>query len=139
MRRFASKLALLGVLLYTAMVPGHVVSQATAFTGDHDSQPSVSMSCHEGMAAMPSASTPDAHHAHDAQASDTQESGGSDAPKSHCPFCDGYAAFMVTLTAATADCAIDAERRHVVQWAAAERAHQQIARRTQNRGPPVLL
>jgi len=122
-RGFASALALAGILLFTALVPGHVVSQATAFAGDRDSLPIAEMSCHSGNA-MPV---------------DQPDPGGSSTPQEECPFCEGYAAFMSVLAGAPDTCVIDAERLHVAVAEIDDGVAVQVAKHINNRGPPRLL
>jgi hypothetical protein len=50
-RHFVSALALVGVLLYTALIPGHGISQATAFLLADELDAALELSCHEGMEA----------------------------------------------------------------------------------------
>jgi len=63
-------LALLGVLLLTALVPGHVVSQATALTFGGDAESAAEMPCHDDTA-MPDA---------------TGDPNAPDAPQKNAPF-----------------------------------------------------
>ncbi|ODR98030.1 hypothetical protein AUC68_11030 [Methyloceanibacter methanicus] len=115
-------MALLGVLLFTALVPGHVVSQATAFAFGDDGL-TFEMSCHRGAAMQDAGHRPDT----------------PDTPQKKCPFCKGYAAFMVALAAAPVTAMIDAERVRIATWAMNEGAVRQVAKHTKSRGPPTLL
>ena len=53
-RGLAGALALLGILLFTALVPGHIVSQATALAFGGDAESAAEMPCHDETA-MPDA------------------------------------------------------------------------------------
>ena len=123
LRGFASALALVGMLLFTALVPGHVVSQATAFVGDPDSIPFAEMSCHSGIALPVKQPDPD----------------GSGKPQEQCPFCEGYAAFMSVLAGAPDTGMIDADRIHIAVTKIDDGVVAQIAKHTNSRGPPHLL
>ena len=124
-RRVASAFALAGIVLFTWLVPGHLVSQATAFARDAAPGAAHEMPCHEDMA-MP-AVTPDPNNPE------------PDAPQSKCPFCKGYAAFMNVLLGEPDTGAIDAERVTIAQLAMDDGAIEHIAKQTKNRGPPRLL
>jgi hypothetical protein len=60
-------------LLFTALVPGHVVSQATALAFGGDAESAAEMPCHDDMA------IPDA----------TGDPNAPDTPEKKCPFCKG--------------------------------------------------
>ncbi|MDJ0512929.1 MAG: hypothetical protein QNJ62_05760 [Methyloceanibacter sp.] len=122
-RGFASALALVGMLLFTALVPGHIVSQAKAFAGDPDSLPIAEMSCHSGKAVL----------------ADKPDPNGSSTPHEECPFCEGYAAFMSVLAGAPDTGMIDADRIHIAVNKIDDGVVGQIAKHTNNRGPPRLL
>lgn len=122
-RGIAGALALVGILLFTALVPGHVVSQATAFAFGDDGVIVAEMACHQGAAMPGTGNGPET----------------PDTPQKKCPFCKGYAAFMVALAAAPADVAIDAERIRIAAWAMSDRAVESLAKHTNSRGPPSLL
>ncbi|MET0528985.1 MAG: DUF2946 family protein [Microvirga sp.] len=85
----AAAAALLGVLLYTALVAAHVVSQATSLAtrGAHaaaaQSTATGDPGCHE---TQPSAG----------KAKDSNR-GLPAAPAKKCPFCAGYAAFQLSV------------------------------------------
>jgi len=113
-------LALLGVLLLTALVPGHVVSQATALTFGGDAESAAEMPCHDDTA-MPDA---------------TGDPNAPDTPQKKCPFCKGYASFMNALAGSANAGTIDNERVRIASWTMEDGAVEHIAKRTKNRGPP---
>jgi hypothetical protein len=124
-RRLAGAIALVGALLYTALVPGHVVSQATtralaAEDGSHAA--AFEPVCHSGVAGK---------HA--------PAPGEPSAPHKKCPFCSGYAAFM---TALAGDCfagALDAERASPNFTVFDEGIVETASARPNNRGSPLEL
>ncbi len=115
-RRLASLFALVGVLLYTALVPGHVISQATAHAQKGEFDLVVEMACHNGPV-------------------DTRDTAPS-TPDKTCPFCKGYAAFMTALPGACDTGILDAERPQPKFTLLNEGVAEQAAHRPQNRGPP---
>lgn len=122
-RGLAGAFALGGVLLYTALIPGHVVSQATAFAFGGDAGLSTEMPCHEGMAVQ-----------------DTEQDPATpDTPQKKCPFCKGYAAFMTALAGASDAGTIDAEHTRITEASLDEGPVERASRHTHNRGPPILL
>ena len=128
-RRFAAAFAFVGVLLYTALVPGHVLSQATAFsvTDDllvaDDLGAALEMRCHNGVTKTHAPSTPD----------------DPTAPQKKCPFCMGYAAFMTSLAGACDAGTLEAERTTALFSVFHEEALQRVGLEPQNRGPPLEL
>jgi len=126
-RELARALALVGVLLFTALVPGHVVSQAAALVGGDTDEIVVEMSCHRGMA-MP-ATMPDPDETPPPQENNPQEK---------CPFCNGYAAFMSALAGAPDVGELDAERVRMAV-VSIDDVIENIAKHTKNRGPPLFL
>lgn len=122
-RRLAALVALSGVALYTALVPGHVVSQSTAAITDAGTfiQASATPDCHGELANDPAA--PD----------------GPTAPKKKCPFCKGSAAFQVALMAAPDAGILDAALYQPVAIAADRSVAHTVLRLPQNRGPPFEL
>lgn len=118
-------LTLVGVALYTALVPGHIVSQVSAAASDAaaSGQPLAALDCHRGKAhadGMPQPAAPTK-------------------PKSDCPFCKGYAAFQTALVAGADAGILDAA--HVTPDARyVEAAFIPTAfTRPHNRGPPAAL
>lgn len=122
-RRLVAAFALASGLLYTGLIPGHVISQATAFFLPDDFGAAVEMPCHEGMADTRDSSAP----------------GEPSAPPKKCPFCKGYAAFMTALAGACDAGTLDAERA-ALRFAVFEDGQvHRVAGRTHNRGPPLEL
>lgn len=85
-RRLFGALALVGAVLYSALIPAHIVSQAVwgprslapaAYAEVTDLAPLI---CHRGSAAAEKADSP----------APSQPA----APEKKCPFCTGYAAFV---------------------------------------------
>ena len=122
-RRFAAAFAFLGVLLYTALVPGHVLSQATAFSVADDLDAALEVRCHNGVSDTHTPANP----------------GEPTAPQKKCPFCTGYAAFMTSLAGACDTGTLEAERTTALFAVHHDEAVQRIALRPQNRGPPLEL
>ena len=119
-RRLAGALALVGVLLYTALVPGHVVSQAAALA--HGGEPGLSaeIMCHAGIGVPHDPSAPDK-------------------PSKQCPFCKGYASFMTSLAGIGDADVLNAERALPSLIVYDEGRAEYAALRPQNRGPPITL
>ena len=80
-RRAGGALALCGVVLYAALIPGHLVSQTLQQLA-HAELGSVEISCHE---------EPGTQAKFPAK------------PKKSCPFCTGFAAFQLAALGATLD------------------------------------
>lgn len=125
-RQWASAFALVGILLYTALIPGHVVSQATAraLTGEPGAA-ALEMPCHSGAGVA---------HSHDPGAPAEPST-----PQKKCPFCKGYAAFMTALAGACDAGALDAERATLRFTAADSGRLEHTTWRPNNRGPPLEL
>jgi hypothetical protein len=121
-RRLAALVALAGVALYTALVPGHVVSQATAALKDAGTYIQVS-------------AAPDCH----ADLGQANDPGAPTAPKKKCPFCMGSAAFQVALVAAPDAGILNAALYQPVAIAADRGVVHAVLRVPQNRGPPLAL
>ncbi len=119
-RRFAGILALAGVLLYTALIPGHVISQATALLPKSELEIAFEMSCHNGMAETVDPSAP----------------GEPTIPEKKCPFCKGHAAFMTALAGACDTGILDAERPSPNFVSLNDGVAAQAIRSPHNRGPP---
>lgn len=122
-RRLAALVALAGVALYTALVPGHVVSQSTAAITDAGTfiQASAAPDCHGELANDPAAP------------------GEPTAPKKKCPFCQGSAAFQLALIAAPDAGILNAALYQPVAIAADRGVVHAVLRVPQNRGPPLEL
>ncbi len=123
-RSLAGAFALVGVFLFTALIPGHVVSQATALAlAGEPGAVALDMPCHSGPAGS-----------HDPAAPSEPST-----PQKKCPFCKGYAAFMTALAGACDAGVLDAERA-TPRFAVADLGHVGGAPgRPHNRGPPLEL
>jgi hypothetical protein len=122
-RRFASASAFCGIVLYSALIPGHIVSQATfgaARAGGAVEVASIApVVCHSDLPGR------------------TPSPGSPAAPQKRCPFCAGYAAFAVA-SLALPGALIVAEKAapaHVTLETPAVRGAQLVPH---NRGPPHL-
>jgi len=127
-RRLASAFALVGILLYTALIPGHVVSQATAraFAGA------------DGQAGVETAFEPICHHSI-ARTQSPSKPGEPAAPHKKCPFCSGYASFVTADAAAFSAVILDAERASPSLVVFDEGLVEREATHPNNRGPPFEL
>jgi len=127
-RRLASAFALVGILLYTALIPGHVVSQATmrALAGA------------DGQAAIEAAFEPICHHSI-ARAQDPSKPGEPSAPHKKCPFCSGYASFVTADAANYSAVILDTERASPSLVVFDEVLVECEAKHPNNRGPPLEL
>jgi hypothetical protein len=122
-RHIATMLATLGMLLYAALVPGHVVSSS-------------------GMAhAVDGAeASPDCHIALNRTGQTNPASPTNPAaPKKHCPFCSGYAAFQAAMAGETAAVVLDRDPASPDPVVLDDGFVEVEARRPQNRGPPIEL
>ncbi len=122
-RLVGSTLAFVSILLFTALVPGHLVSQATALLGTPDFGPVAEMACHNSTALHAPLPDPD----------------NSSTPQEKCPFCKGYAAFISALAGAPAASVIDAERIRIAFASIDDDVVEHIAKHTKNRDPPRSL
>ena len=86
-RRIAGAVALVGTLFYSALIPLHVVSQATATPLGESTGGAQVAPCHEG------AGTAD-------QATNDPARKAPATPQKHCPFCQGFAAFQFAIAPA---------------------------------------
>lgn len=121
-RHLASAFAFVGILLYTAFVPGHVISQATASLVADKLGAALEMSCHEGLEGQRS-SVP----------------GEPSVPQNKCPFCKGYAAFMTALAGVCDPGTLDAKRSTAHFTLLDDGRVQRVTERPHNRGPPLEL
>ncbi len=116
-RRATAALALCGLLAYSGLFPGHIVSQLVADLGEYGVVSAVN-GCHdEGGATKP------------------QPTNGA---KKHCPFCTGYASFQFAAAAwhtfLLPPQAIGGDALAVEDHMALRKS----ATTPQNRGPPSL-
>lgn len=75
LRRATAALALCGVLAYSGLFPGHIVSQLVTDLGEHGFSVAAKLDCHD-----------------EGGPANQQPSNGA---KKHCPFCSGDASFQV--------------------------------------------
>lgn len=128
-RRLASAFALVGILLYTALIPGHVVSQATA----------LALAGASGPAEVETAFEPICHSGALRASKPGEPSGPNKTPQKKCPFCTGYASFVTADAAASNAVIADAERVPPSLVVFDERLVERDAKRPNNRGPPLEL
>jgi Protein of unknown function (DUF2946) len=128
-RRLAGLFALVGVLLYVALVPGHVVSQAM----------SGSLAGVQGAQAGGNAAEEPICHRMMGGAKDPAAPGNPTAPHKKCPFCTGYASFHAGLAAGAAAAIIAAEPAAPVFASLDAAIVESAVRQPQNRGPPLEL
>jgi hypothetical protein len=124
-RRIAGASALLGILFYAALIPLHLVSEATtALLGAELADALVI--CHSG-------STAASDHALNGSAPAAPAS-----PKKHCPFCQGFAAFQLAIAPAhnigIVRLAVRAPAPHLTGAGLVSA----LARAPQSRGPPTI-
>ena len=128
-RRLAGMFALVGVLLYVALVPGHVVSQAL----------SGSLAGMQGVQAGGAGAEEPICHRMMGGAKDPAAPGNPTAPHKKCPFCTGYASFHTGLAAGSGVLIVAAEPA-AQPFASFDAAIVESAvRQPQNRGPPLEL
>lgn len=124
MRACVGALALFGVLCYSALVPGHLVSQASALVSHDEAMLVVEMSCHSETAVLPSKNPDPSEPAK---------------PAKKCPFCKGYASFHTALLEIDHYDLVDVRQMRVLAALLNETPVSQFARSLNNRGPPILL
>jgi Protein of unknown function (DUF2946) len=86
-RRIAGAIALVGTVFYAALVPLHVVSQATATLLGEVLSGASQVPCHEASGTGHQATNDPARKA-------------PATPQGHCPFCQGFAAFQFAIAPA---------------------------------------
>jgi hypothetical protein len=116
------------MLIYTALIPGHVVSQATAWAlkGAYGAQagPEVALEpiCHSGITRAQNSSAP------------TKPS----TPQKKCPFCAGYASFVIGAMTPASVVVLPSETSRPPLFIFEARLVAGTRRTPQNRGPPSL-
>jgi hypothetical protein len=118
-RRVAAIAALAGIMLYSMLVPGHIVSQAMLATGGGEPI------CHED--------TADAGHPGRSPASEDPK------PDKKCPFCKGYATFLTAFSGGAGGGILDAPRAAPLAASLDCGIAYVIALTPQSRGPPIEL
>jgi hypothetical protein len=122
--RFAAVAALCGIAAYSALIPGHVVSQATlSMLGGAQAEPALEPICHGGVATTRDSSAPS----------------GPTAPQKKCPFCTGYAAFMTAIAGNCDAGVLDADLASPTFAVLDDGFVEGFVGRPQNRGPPLDL
>jgi hypothetical protein len=125
-RRIAAASALVGILLYTALIPLHIVSEATTALLGAGLGDGLNVICHGGSAfadhtlngSVPAAPT---------------------VPQKHCPFCQGFAAFQVAIASANTLSIIRIAVRAPTPHLANDGLLSTSLRAPQSRGPPTFL
>jgi hypothetical protein len=124
-RRIAGALALVGTVFYAALVPLHVVSQATAtLLGE----------------ALVGASQPPCHEAPGTadQARNDPARKAPATPQKHCPFCQGFAAFQFAIAPAHTISIVRVAIRAPAPHLTSEGLAGVSLRAPQSRGPPTI-
>jgi hypothetical protein len=117
--RFGAFAAFCAISIYSALIPGHVVSRA-----------GIAIGASRGLAPAP------CHAAGDREAPAPV---GPSAPKRKCPFCDGYASFAAATLEHADSVVLPVETASAVLVTHEEFGAQGVLRTPQNRGPPSLL
>jgi len=128
-RRLSGVIALVGVLLYVALIPGHVVSQAL----------SGSLASMQAMHAGGTGAGEPICHRMMGGAKDPAAPGSPAAPHKKCPFCTGYASFHAGLAASTAVLIVAVEPSSPTFTGFDAAIVESAVRHPQNRGPPLEL
>ncbi len=128
-RRLSGVMALVGVLLYVALIPGHVVSQAL----------SGSLASMQGTHAGDAGADEPICHRMMGGAKDPAAPGSPTAPHKKCPFCTGYASFHAGLAACTAVLIVAVEPASPTLAGLDAAIMESAVRHPQNRGPPLEL
>jgi hypothetical protein len=123
-RGLAGAAALFGLLLYTALIPIHIVSQAKSGVV---------------AGARTAYGDPTDGGCHAATDSKSPTPGAPNAPQKKCPFCMGYASFVSAITGAASACIAAIKIAPATSRKSDEASVEGVVRRPQNRGPPLLL
>lgn len=126
MRQLASAAALAGILFYTALIPIHIVSQASASLAGDELANALEFICHaNGLSEL---------------AQSPQQVPVKPTPlRRHCPFCQGLAAFQLAIIAAIVLWLFASPRATPRLCLADAGAPLRRPRPAQSRGPPSLL
>jgi hypothetical protein len=122
-RGIAGACALIGILFYSALIPLHVVSQAT--TALLDTMPAGHLSCHEGPGRAD-------------QASNERAPKAPTSPQKQCPFCQGYAAFQFAIAPALTIGIVRVAVRTLAPQLISDWLVSASLRPPQSRGPPTF-
>jgi hypothetical protein len=122
-RCFGAFLALCGIVLYSVLIPGHIVSQALS-----------AMAAGSGKDSRIAGFTPALCHG------DVQKGAAAPgtpvAPEKKCPFCTGYASFVVASVAPTGIAVLAVEKASPARVTFEAGIVWIALRAPQNRGPP---
>jgi hypothetical protein len=122
-RCFAAFLALCGIVLYSVLIPGHIVSQALS-----------AMAAGSGKDSRIAGFTPVLCHG------DVQKGAAAPGtpvtPEKKCPFCTGYASFVVASMAPASIVVLTVERASPARVTFEAVVLRLALRAPQNRGPP---
>ena len=124
-RHIAGTFALAGTVFYAALIPLHVVSQATATL------------LGEGLASARDAPCHEASRTAD-QATNDPAPKVPATPRKHCPFCQGLAAFQLAITPAHTISIIRVAIRAPAPRLTSEGLAGVRLRAPQSRGPPTI-
>jgi len=122
-RSVATVSALCGVALYSALIPGHIVSQAMSAAGS-------------GTAGRIASSAPVSCHS--SAQKESPAPGAPTNPEKKCPFCSGYASFVVASVVHANIAVIAVERASPAPFSFEAVVVRGVLRAPQNRGPPHL-
>ena len=117
--------ALVGVLLYTALVTYHTVSQVRLQLGDAKVEDAPESGCHESSA---QSNTPK-----------TSDPGAPASPQRKCPFCSGYAILHIAFVGSAPGYILLVETVVPLLHSFDQDFMGRPARTPQNRGPPFQL
>lgn len=121
-RSWAATLALLGMAFYAVLLPWHTVSQASIALAGSTSAISAEPPCH-------SAAAPDGE----------TSKGSKPANKTHCPICNGFAAFQLALAGAAVAVVTPPEAGAIARHSPDDHLASITLHAPQSRGPPRLL
>jgi len=124
-RSVAAVSALWGVALYSVLIPGHIVSQATS-----------AVAAGSGAAGRIVSSAPVSCHTSAQKQSPAP--GAPTNPEKKCPFCSGYASFVVASVVHANITVIAVERASPALFSFEAVVVRGVLRAPQNRGPPHI-
>ncbi|MGH6825822.1 hypothetical protein [Methyloceanibacter sp.] len=124
-RRIAGAFALVGTMFYAALIPLHVVSQATATLLGETIVGARAAPCHEASGTTDRATNDPARKA-------------PVTPQKHCPFCQGFAAFQFAIAPAHTIGIVRVAIRAPAPHLTSEGLAGVSLRAPQSRGPPAI-